>query len=146
MIKTIEVWTPKQTLPQSLINETKKFSTPHNLRKNEGVGMIVIQNLGCMITDGFVPKHKDWEEVTLMIILRNDTNSWVISENTKPIKLQPPGTLILLDIEHPHSLNTKGGKRSTPGVWIAAIIKEFEQWPSKRKVQMAVNEFFKDYC
>lgn len=145
MKPTIDLWSYKHPVPEFLAQGASSIPLM-KLRDDCGVRMAIFNGVECMITDGYVPMHKDWDEISLMMVIRNDVDSWVCSKGVSQVKKQPPGTMILLDIGHEHGLNVKRGFNGESGIWVAAIIESFDSWPSKRKVNKSMREFVERFC
>ncbi len=144
-VPPIKVWKAEQPVPQVLLDQAATLVVPTGLRKDGGVNEGYLAYHRCLLTDGYVGMHTDFQMVTLMLIVRNDTTSWVDAHGVPPIKHQPVGTFVLLNINHRHMLNVKYRSRAEPGVWVAAIVDEFSTWPDAEKVTAAVEDFFKQY-
>jgi len=80
-----------------------------------------------------------------MLVLRNDRVSWVESIGTKRVIHQPAGTLVLLNIDREHLLNVKYRSRSKPGVWAAAVIKDYPAWPTDEEVDDDIEAFYEQH-
>lgn len=145
LVPPIKVWKADQPVPQAIIDQAAKLVVPAGLRKDGGVDEGYLAKHRCLLTDGYVAMHDDYKMTTLMLIVRNDTASWVAARDVPPIKHQPVGTFVLLDIDYDHMLDVKYRSRSKSGVWVAAIVKEFDAWPDKQAVTAAVDGFFKQY-
>ena len=105
-------------LPEAVIEPMNGLSAGDLKGCREGMGVSVntINGIEYLMTDGYCPRHDDWEEVSVLWLVRNDLNSWVWSQGKKVSKEQPIGTVIVLDISKEHGLNCKNGAKSSPAV------------------------------
>jgi hypothetical protein len=114
-----------------LLNDLQEF------RQSRTEAVPTIRHWGAqteaVITDGFCPWHDDShldQSWSCLLIVRNDTNSWVEVEGC-PVNInQPVGTLVLFNLNEMHRLNCGGGRRSKPGVWCALA------WDSKEDLHV----------
>ena len=135
----IQAWQDLR-LPASLVQAAATLDVPHGLRDGSGVDFELVvlngQKIRLMIADGHCATHRDWPEISLIWVVRNDTGSWVKSQGVRANRNQPSGTVVLLDINHPHSLDVVGGQRNgKKGVWAAAVVHSFTRWPTTGAVE-----------
>jgi hypothetical protein len=144
----ISVWHDPR-LPQHVIEVAKTLTCPQDLRHNYGVDsrskIVDGEYISFLIADGHCGAHEDYEEVSLLWVARNDTNSWVGSTGVPDIQRQPIGTVILLNIEKEHYLEQENGVDGIEGVWAAVLIEEFHKWPAKKDVTKSINDFLKEH-
>lgn len=86
-------------LPKSLrdhqprLKLDSRYDEEYKLRDQLGVDPVRIGQTHYIMTDGYILKHIDWEEVSILWVVRNDTNSWVWSHGHPSVKEQPRETL-----------------------------------------------------
>ena len=69
-------------LPEAVIEPMNGLSSLHvkNCRKNMGVSVDTINGIEYLIADGYCPRYVDWEEISVLWLVRNDPSSWVWSQ------------------------------------------------------------------
>lgn len=123
----IDVWRPKIAVPPVLKRAVARLTPidPH-YRREAQVDAVRVADMPCLISDGFCGWHDDQhieEAWSLLLVLRNDHGSYVLSRGVTPVPDQPAGTAILLNIHKQHKLGHLLGKRKAPaGVWLGLAL------------------------
>ena len=140
----IAVWHDPR-IPQCIVEKAKTIVVSDKLREDSGVEIFNGVHCELVCTDGYCGEHRDWSEVSLLWVARNDKKSWVGVKNIIPVKSQPVGTLILIDIDFTHYQQQPGGSRGQPGVWVAALVSSFPEWPCNEEIEQCIQEFLNKY-
>jgi hypothetical protein len=138
MNNSIEVWRPRIAVPLAIkqrIAKYEKSTSSSRLRDGQGVDPTSIYRMNALYTDGICSWHDDVgldNQYSLIFVLRNDIGSWVESKGVKPIKDQPVGTMIFLDIWKKHRLWHHRGSKAPIGVYLALCL-DLENPPKTKK-------------
>ena len=127
MSEALDIWRGGLEIPPLLLEDAKSISKVFD---RSVCGMIETdhyERIELVFTPGVCPWHDDrnlgnWSG---LLVLRNDTESWVEIRGERPKKVQPVGTLILLDIQKEHRLTRTRGmnnKFDPDKLWVAAAI------------------------
>jgi hypothetical protein len=153
MNEFIEVWRPKIAIPASLKEAVANVGNPTRnpawgrLRDDYGVDPLKVGGMESLYCDGVCGWHDDQHmnvRYSLLYVVRNDTGSYVQSKMAPPVKDQPVGTMIYLDIYKKHRLWHPKGMKSPLGVYLALCIDLEEKPTSKRKCEQMMREFIKN--
>lgn len=133
-------------LPESVREQAYKWDEKHvrNLRKYMGVHTETVKGVEYILCDGYCPVHTDWEEISILWLVRNDIQSWVWSCGQKINRHQPSGTVIVIDVNKKHGLNCRNGKKGQPGIWLAALVARLDKWPSDKEIKSYLEEFIEN--
>lgn len=145
MIDDIEVWDSKIKIPQ-LVLEKISLLKPKKLRDKAGLECIIINGLDAFLTDGICDWHDDMHidaQYSLLLVVRNDTNSYVQSEAIVPVKNQPVGTMIELNIWKNHRLWNENGDDTELGVF-AVLCTDLINHLSKEKCELYFERIIKE--
>jgi len=141
MNDTIEVWHPKIVIPSSLKAPIADFTfdwSPGRFRDDYGVEPVKLNGVEALYADGICSWHDDEHfpnQYSLLLVVRNDFGSYVEARGETPIKEQPVGTMILLNIWKKHRLWHPKGKRSPVGVYLAMCIDTGKKPKSRRECE-----------
>jgi hypothetical protein len=134
--KDIEVWRPRITIPSGMSAAISAIDDIGDTRETDNVGFKKIGNLEALVSDGLCGWHDDKHigcRYTLLLVVRNDTDSYVESIGKyPPVFRQSAGTMIFLNIYREHRLWHKKGKDAPSGVW-AAFYLNLKKVPESRK-------------
>ena len=111
-------------IPDRVLANVAIIESGDGLRRDGGVECVTVLGHDALIADGYCEMHDDLHiphQYSLLLIVRNDVNSYVLSSRVKPCKEQPVGTAILIDIWHKHKLEA-ATKDKPCGVWCALCI------------------------
>ncbi len=145
----IEVWRPKIALAPSIKEAVKDFhiSTYSRLRDDYGVEPVTLAGIESLYCDGICGWHDDEHvpsQYSLLYIVRNDTGSYVECKKAPPVKEQPVGTMVFLNIYEKHRLWHPKGMRSPLGTFLALCLDTNEKPSSKRKCEIMMRERIKN--
>ena len=152
----IEVWRPRIALPARVKKAFTEFNyndyplligtRRYKLRDDYGVEPMTVAGLECLYCDGICDWHND-EHVdhpySILYVVKNDTGSYVESEGAKPIKDQPVGTMIFLNIWEEHRLWHPKGMRTPVGTYLALCVDVDEKPSSRRQCEKMMRERIK---
>ncbi len=133
-----------QRIPLSVVKSASLLTLNRNTHydvvdvRSTAIGKNRIEFVFC---DGYCAKHTDWDEVSVLWVVRNDLKSWVGATGVKVVRPQPVGTIIVLDINHEHRLTNPRGCGSKYGLWAAVNIAALKQWPTQAEVVKYIKRF-----
>lgn len=133
-------------LPESVLRQAYEWDEEQvlGLRNSTGVHTETINGVEYILCDGYCSAHADWEEISILWVIRNDTQSWVWSNNKKMGESQPSRSVIIIDIGKKHGLNCRNGKKGRSGIWLAALVAKLDKWPSDDDVKAYLKEFIEN--
>lgn len=133
----LDVWTPSFEVPQELYARAAEFRIEEAGGKHDGIpsSRNYIWNgheREMIVVDGYCLWHDDKHlsvRYTVLVVLRNDLNSWVEVKGQPRQNWQPKGSMVKLDIYCKHRVNAPGGRFCKPGVWVGLILDSVEDHP-----------------
>lgn len=127
-----DVWPAPFPLPEWIVSFANALSLrPGKLRDSAGVDLVGLYKDGrilavdALMTDGYCPWHDDmWLDTrySALLIVRNDVDGWVEARGYEPIKSQPVGTLVQLNIHREHRQDAPDGYYTKEGLFICAVL------------------------
>lgn len=145
MNNKIEVWRPKINIPKSLKNSLSNLKV-RNVRIQGGVDPIDINGLNAFFTDGICEWHDDCHidnNYSLLLVVKNDTFSWVESKGVEVVKDQPVGTMIFLNIWEEHRL--WNDNIDELGIYVVLVLDLFKKPASKKECEVLMRDYIENH-